>query len=56
MGMQIIGPDNADLAVLQLAYAYEQVTQFVRRFPPPLLASPDSAGRPAQPRTRSAPV
>ena len=39
MGMQLIGPDNADLAVLQLAFAYEQVTQFVKRNPPPLLAA-----------------
>ena len=37
MGMQLIGPDNADLAVLQLAFAYDQVTQFVKRNPPPLL-------------------
>ena len=34
---RLIGPDNADLAVLQLAFAYDQVTQFVKRNPPPLL-------------------
>lgn len=34
MGMQIIGPAQADHAVLQLAYAHEQLTQWVRRQPP----------------------
>ena len=33
MGMQIIGPAQADLAVLQLAYAHEQQTQWVKRRP-----------------------
>lgn len=37
MGMQIIGKAQADLAVLQLAYAYEQATGWVQRFKPPLL-------------------
>ena len=37
MGLQIIGRRGADLAVLQLAYAYEQATQWVQRRPPPLL-------------------
>lgn len=37
MGVQIIGKREADLAVLQLAYAYEQETQWVRRVPPALL-------------------
>lgn len=37
MGVQLIGKDNADLAVLQLAHAYEQATQWVSRIPPPLL-------------------
>jgi amidase len=37
MGMQIIGRHHADLAVLQLAYAYEQVTQWVSKHSPPLL-------------------
>jgi amidase len=37
MGMQVIGRPRADLAVLQLAYAYEEATDLVRRNPPPLL-------------------
>jgi amidase len=37
MGMQIIGRHNADLAVLQIAYAYEQGTDWVRAHLPPLL-------------------
>jgi len=37
MGMQIIGRRHADLAVLQLAHAYEQATHWVRDFLPPLL-------------------
>lgn len=39
MGLQIIGRRGADLAVLQLAYAYEQATQWVQRRPPPLLTA-----------------
>jgi amidase len=38
MGMQIIGRNHADLAVLQLAYAYDQATQWVSRHPPALLS------------------
>jgi Asp-tRNA(Asn)/Glu-tRNA(Gln) amidotransferase A subunit family amidase len=38
MGIQLVGRDNADLAVLQLAYAYEQATQWVGRVPPPMLS------------------
>ncbi len=37
MGLQIIGPAQADLAVLQLAHAHEQLTQWVRDYPPALL-------------------
>jgi len=37
MGMQIIGRNHADLAVLQLAYAYEQATRWVSKHPPTLL-------------------
>lgn len=37
MGLQIIGPRHADLAVLQLGYAYERATRWVERRPPPLL-------------------
>jgi amidase len=39
MGMQIIGKPHADLAVLQLAYAYEQVAPWTQEHPPPLLQS-----------------
>ncbi len=39
MGMQIIGKNHADLAVLQIAYAYEQVTNWVANHLPPLLQS-----------------
>nr|WP_178113535.1 amidase [Pseudomonas sp. ANT_H12B] len=34
MGLQIIGPAQADQAVLQLAYAHEQLTQWVRHRSP----------------------
>ncbi|HKS72206.1 MAG TPA: amidase [Terriglobales bacterium] len=37
MGMQIIGKNHDDLSVLQMAYAYEQATHWVRDNPPPLL-------------------
>ncbi|NBA96410.1 amidase [Pseudomonas sp. R5(2019)] len=37
MGMQIIGPAQADLAVLQLAHAHEQLTQWVANCPPGML-------------------
>ncbi|MEO7079614.1 MAG: amidase [Rhodococcus sp. (in: high G+C Gram-positive bacteria)] len=37
MGVQIIGRHGADRAVLQLAYAYEQATQWVRSVLPPAL-------------------
>lgn len=37
MGLQIIGKAQADMAVLQLAFAYEQATQWVQKRPPPLL-------------------
>jgi amidase len=36
-GIQLIGKDNADLAVLQLAHAYEQETRWVSTVLPPLL-------------------
>ncbi|WP_017479318.1 amidase [Pseudomonas sp. PAMC 26793] len=38
MGLQIIGPAQADRAVLQLAYAHEQLTQWVQRRPPAYLS------------------
>jgi amidase len=37
MGIQIIGRRHAELAVLQLAAAYEAATNWVDRYPPPLL-------------------
>ncbi len=37
MGMQLIGPEHADLAVLQIAYGYEQATGWVQKRLPPLL-------------------
>ena len=37
MGLQIIGPAQADRAVLQLAYAHEQLTRWVQRRPPQCL-------------------
>ncbi len=37
MGMQIIGKNHADFAVLQIAYAYEQATQWVQKRTPALL-------------------
>jgi amidase len=37
MGMQVIGKNHADFAVLQLAYAYEQATHWVSKNLPPLL-------------------
>lgn len=37
MGMQIIGRNHADLAVLQVAYAYEQATEWTRKVLPALL-------------------
>lgn len=44
MGMQIIGKNHADFAVLQIAYAYEQATQWVqKRLPPLLKAKPQGA-------------
>jgi amidase len=37
MGIQIIGKRQAELAVLKMAYAYEQATGWVQKRPPPLL-------------------
>jgi amidase len=37
MGMQVIGRPHADLAVLQVAYAYEQAAPWTRDYLPPLL-------------------
>lgn len=38
MGMQVIGRMHAERSLLQLAYAYEQETEWVRRRIPPLLS------------------
>jgi amidase len=35
--VQILGRAQADLDVLQLAFAYEQATQWVQKRPPPML-------------------
>jgi len=47
MGMQIIGRNHADLAVLQLAYSYEQATRWGEQacYPRYLLAPKGSAAR-----------
>jgi amidase len=34
VGLQIVGPPHADVAVLQLAHAFEQATMFYQRQPP----------------------
>lgn len=39
MGLQIIGPHQKDMAVLQLAHAYEQASDWFRRRPATLLAA-----------------
>ncbi len=38
VGLQIVGRHHADLAVLQLAFAFEQATGFTREVPPLLEA------------------
>jgi len=37
MGLQIVGPNHGELACLQLAYAYDQATNWISKRPPPLL-------------------
>lgn len=39
MGIQIVGPNHAELACMQLAHAYDQATNWVTKRPPPLLSS-----------------
>jgi amidase len=39
MGIQVIGKPQADLSVLQLAHAYDQATQWVKRRIPSVLAA-----------------
>jgi amidase len=38
VGLQIVGPPHADVAVLQLAHAFEQATMFYQRRPPVVAA------------------
>jgi amidase len=38
MGLQIVGPNHGELACLQLAQAYDEMTKWVTKRPPPLLA------------------
>jgi amidase len=39
MGIQIVAPNHAEMSCLQLAYAYDQTTQWVVKRPPPILSS-----------------
>jgi len=39
MGIQIVGPNHAEMACMQLAHAYDQATNWVTNRPPPLLSS-----------------
>ena len=39
MGIQIVGRNQDEIGCLQLAFAYEQATQWVTRHPPPLLST-----------------
>jgi amidase len=39
MGLQIMGPNHGEFALLQLAHAYDQATGWVERRPPALLGS-----------------
>jgi amidase len=39
MGIQIVGPNHAEMACMQLAHAYDQATNWVTKHPPPLLNS-----------------
>jgi amidase len=43
MGLQLIGPPQGDLAVLQLARAYELATRWVQRRPPPATLTGETA-------------
>ena len=39
MGIQIVAPNHAEMACMQLAHAYDQATNWVTKRPPPLLSS-----------------
>ncbi|HUA32645.1 MAG TPA: amidase [Candidatus Binataceae bacterium] len=36
MGIQIVGPNHSEFACLQLAHAYDQATEWVTKYPPPI--------------------
>jgi amidase len=38
MGIQIVGPNQAELSCLQLAYAYDEATGWVNKIRPSLLS------------------
>ena len=38
MGIQIVGPNHAEMACMQLAHAYDQASNWVEKHPPPLLS------------------
>ncbi|MSP50067.1 MAG: amidase [Alphaproteobacteria bacterium] len=38
MGLQIVGPNHAELACLQIAHAYDRATNWVAKRPPPMAA------------------
>jgi amidase len=42
MGIQIVGPNHAEMACMQLAHAYDQATSWVSKRPPPLLVESGS--------------
>jgi amidase len=52
IGIQIVGPDHAELACLQLAHAYDTATGWVRRRPPPLFGETQRAHPAAEPVVR----
>ena len=37
MGVQLIGKRQSELAVLQMARAYDEATGWVEKFPPPIM-------------------
>jgi amidase len=39
MGLQIAGPNHGELALLQLAHAYDEASGWIRKRPPPLIAA-----------------
>jgi amidase len=36
MGLQLVGPNHAELDCLKLAYGYDQASQWVTKRPPPI--------------------